>query len=96
MEFRFDLSDLFRHPIVKINNSMLPSGFTGDRRTAFIDEDDKKRWYKEATARIAEIINEIGEASAKTQDLCVPVTTGDKLRRSDHVIYLLNEKNDRR
>uniref|UniRef100_A0A336KAF2 CSON003497 protein n=1 Tax=Culicoides sonorensis TaxID=179676 RepID=A0A336KAF2_CULSO len=85
MEFRFDLSDLFRHPIVKINNSMLPSGFTGDRRTAL-----------EATARIAEIINEIGEASAKTQDLCVPVTTGDKLRRSDHVIYLLNEKNDRR
>ncbi|XP_063701267.1 alpha-tubulin N-acetyltransferase isoform X3 [Culicoides brevitarsis] len=96
MEFRFDLSDLFRHPIVKINNSMLPSGFVGDRRTAFIDEDDKKRWYKEATAKIAEVVNDIGETSAKSQGLSVPVTSGEKLRRSDHVIYLLNEKNDKK
>ncbi|XP_063701266.1 alpha-tubulin N-acetyltransferase isoform X2 [Culicoides brevitarsis] len=85
MEFRFDLSDLFRHPIVKINNSMLPSGFVGDRRTAL-----------EATAKIAEVVNDIGETSAKSQGLSVPVTSGEKLRRSDHVIYLLNEKNDKK
>lgn len=52
--------------------------------------------FREATAKIAEVINEIGEVSAKSQGLSVPVTSGDKLRRSDYTIYLLNEKDNRK
>lgn len=34
MDFRFDLQQLFRTPIVRINNSLIPNGFHGDRRSA--------------------------------------------------------------
>lgn len=49
-------------------------------------------YYSEAAAKIAEIINEVGEASAKAQGLGKPVTTSQKLRNSDHIVYLLSEK----
>lgn len=47
---------------------------------------------RDATTKISEIINEIGEASARAQGLNKPVTTAQKLRNSDHVVYLLSEK----
>lgn len=52
--------------------------------------------FREATAKVSEIINEIGETSATSQGLSVPVTSSDKLRRSDHILYVLNEKNDKK
>ena len=46
---------------------------------------------------VAEIINSIGNASAKAQGLSQPVTTSDRLRNSDdQVIYLLTEDNDKK
>lgn len=47
--------------------------------------------YREATAKIAEIINEVGQESARAQGLSKPVTTSEKLRNSDHNIYILSE-----
>lgn len=40
---------------------------------------------------MSEIVNELGEASARAQGLNKPVTTAQKLRNSDQVIYLLSE-----
>lgn len=48
--------------------------------------------YRDATTKISEIISELGEASARAQGLSKAVTTGQKLRNSDHTVYLLSEK----
>ncbi|XP_053662563.1 alpha-tubulin N-acetyltransferase [Anopheles marshallii] len=84
MEFRFNMHPLFRSRIVRINNSLLPTGFTAQSRRVALD----------ATAQISEIINTVGSLSAQAQGLSVPVTTAQKLRNSDHHIYLMFESND--
>lgn len=38
------------------------------------------------------IIDEMGKASARAQDLKIPITTSEKLSKSDHTIYLLSEQ----
>ncbi|XP_058054887.1 alpha-tubulin N-acetyltransferase-like [Anopheles bellator] len=85
MEFRFNMHPLFRSRIVRINNSLLPTGFTAQSRRVALD----------ATAQISEIINFVGSMSAQAQGLSVPVTTPQKLRNSDHHIYLMFEPNDK-
>uniref|UniRef100_A0A182PIF1 Alpha-tubulin N-acetyltransferase n=1 Tax=Anopheles epiroticus TaxID=199890 RepID=A0A182PIF1_9DIPT len=85
MEFRFNMHPLFRARIVRINNSLLPTGFVAQSRRVALD----------ATAQISEIINTIGSMSAQAQGLSVPVTTAQKLRNSDHHIYLMFESDDR-
>uniref|UniRef100_A0A2M3ZB71 Alpha-tubulin N-acetyltransferase n=1 Tax=Anopheles braziliensis TaxID=58242 RepID=A0A2M3ZB71_9DIPT len=85
MEFRFNMHPLFRSRIVRINNSLLPTGFTAQSRRVALD----------ATAQISEIITYVGSMSAKAQGLSVPVTTPQKLRNSDHHIYLMFEPNDK-
>lgn len=47
---------------------------------------------RDAASKISEIINDLGEASARAQGLNKPVTTAQKLRNSDHIVYLLTEK----
>lgn len=32
MEFRFNVNDVFKQPIVEINSTLIPPGFSGDRR----------------------------------------------------------------
>uniref|UniRef100_A0A182YJ97 Alpha-tubulin N-acetyltransferase n=1 Tax=Anopheles stephensi TaxID=30069 RepID=A0A182YJ97_ANOST len=85
MEFRFNMHPLFRSRIVRINNSLLPTGFTAQSRRVALD----------ATAQISEIINTVGSMSAQAQGLSVPVTTAQKLRNSDHHIYLMFESDDK-
>ncbi|XP_050076224.1 alpha-tubulin N-acetyltransferase [Anopheles maculipalpis] len=85
MDFRFNMHPLFRSRIVRINNSLLPTGFTAQSRRVALD----------ATAQISEIINTVGSMSAQAQGLSVPVTTAQKLRNSDHHIYLMFESNDK-
>lgn len=38
------------------------------------------------------IIDEMGKASARAQDLKMPITTAEKLSKSDHIVYLLSEQ----
>jgi len=38
------------------------------------------------------IIDEMGKASARAQDLKMPITTAEKLSKSDHIIYVLSEQ----
>lgn len=85
MEFRFNCHPLFRQRIVRINNSLLPTGFVAQNRREALD----------ATAQISEIINFVGQLSAQAQGLSNPVTTSQKLRNSDHHIYLMFEPNQK-
>ncbi|XP_055628298.1 alpha-tubulin N-acetyltransferase [Toxorhynchites rutilus septentrionalis] len=85
MEFRFNCHPLFRQRIVRINNSLLPTGFSAPCRRSALD----------ATAQISEIINSVGQMSAQAQGLSNPVTTSQKLRSSDHHIYLMFEPNEK-
>lgn len=48
-------------------------------------------YRSDTTTKMSEIINELGEASARAQGLNKPVTTAQKLRNSDQIIYLLSE-----
>lgn len=79
VDFRFDTKPLFPQPIVKITSNLLPHTFRGDRRTAL-----------DTTSKMSEIIDRLGELSAKSQKLSKPVTTAQRLRMSDNQkIYLL-------
>ncbi|KAJ6643414.1 Alpha-tubulin N-acetyltransferase 1 [Pseudolycoriella hygida] len=79
-EFRFNLAPLFKTDIIKVDNNLVPLGFHGDKRTIL-----------DTTTKITEIINEMGESSARAQGLTRAVTTAQKLRNSDQVVYLLRE-----
>lgn len=53
--------------------------------------------FREATAYVSEVINSLGELSARAQGLNQPVTTTDRLRSSDdQFVYLLTEENDKK
>ncbi|KAK9499862.1 hypothetical protein O3M35_002817 [Rhynocoris fuscipes] len=78
MDFSFNLNNFFKQEITRINYSLLPENFTGDRRT-----------YRFCTEAVSLILDEMGIASAKAQGLLKPITSSDKLRNSEHSVYLL-------
>lgn len=53
-------------------------------------------FFRETATRVSEIINEVGEASARAQGLSKPVTTAQKLRNSDHIVYIISENSGRK
>ncbi|XP_025414955.1 alpha-tubulin N-acetyltransferase 1-like [Sipha flava] len=77
MEFKFDIKDLAEEGIVKIDHTLTPFG----------SEDDGN-----LQKRVAMIVDEMGKASARAQDLKMPITTAEKLSKSDHTIYLFSEQ----
>ncbi|KAM7357265.1 alpha-tubulin acetylase isoform 2-T14 [Cochliomyia hominivorax] len=83
VEFRFDLSPLFTQPIVKVTSNLLPHTFRGDRRQCL-----------DATSKMSEIIDRLGQLSASAQKLSKPVTTAQRLRMSENqTIYLMADVN---
>ncbi|KAH8365654.1 hypothetical protein KR093_003149 [Drosophila rubida] len=79
VDFRFDIKPLFPQPIIKVASSLLPHTFRGDRRQCL-----------DATSKMSEIIDQLGQLSAVSQGLSKPVTTAQRLRMSDNqTIYLL-------
>nr|NP_001261628.1 alpha-tubulin acetylase, isoform F [Drosophila melanogaster]NP_729489.1 alpha-tubulin acetylase, isoform B [Drosophila melanogaster]AAF50276.1 alpha-tubulin acetylase, isoform B [Drosophila melanogaster]AGB94323.1 alpha-tubulin acetylase, isoform F [Drosophila melanogaster] len=79
VEFRFDIKPLFAQPIIKVTSNLLPNTFRGDRRQCL-----------DATSKMTEIIDQLGQLSATSQGLSKPVTTAQRLRMSDNqTIYLL-------
>lgn len=79
VEFRFDIRPLFIEPIVKVTSNLLPHTFKGDRRQAL-----------DATSKMSEIIDQLGQLSAVSQKLNKPVTTAQRLRMADNqILYLL-------
>ncbi|XP_050537334.1 alpha-tubulin N-acetyltransferase 1-like isoform X2 [Daktulosphaira vitifoliae] len=77
MEFKFDIKDLSEKSILKIDYSLIPDGYEYDVNLQ---------------RRIAMIVDEMGKASARAQDLKMPITTAEKLAKSDHLIYLMTEQ----
>lgn len=78
MEFQFNVNEYFKRPIVEIGNTLLPPDFVGDRRALW-----------NTVNKVAEVVNEMGEASAHAQGLNKPITTAERLRQSDQNLYLL-------
>ncbi|CAH0546557.1 unnamed protein product [Brassicogethes aeneus] len=78
MEFKFNINDYFKQQIVAINHNLIPPGFSGDRR---------QLW--DSVSKVTEIVNALGESSAAAQGLTKAITTADRLRNSEHKLFLL-------
>uniref|UniRef100_A0A0A9WA29 Alpha-tubulin N-acetyltransferase n=2 Tax=Lygus hesperus TaxID=30085 RepID=A0A0A9WA29_LYGHE len=79
MNFKYPLRTIFKQDITKVTNTLLPEDFTtADKSTLRIASDV-----------VINILDEMGIASAKAQDLQKPITSWEKLRNSDHMVYIL-------
>lgn len=108
MEFKFDIKDLVDGGIVKIDHTLIPFGYENDEKylcskyyifiNKYIFIYNKlihlMYHFYSLQRRIAMIIDEMGKASARAQDLKMPITTSEKLSKSDHTVYLLSEQTD--
>lgn len=81
MEFYFNVNEVFKDPITEIDHTMLPTNFCGKKCEAY-----------DAVSRITKILNAMGEASAKSQGLRIPITTVDRVRYSNNKIYFMVDK----
>lgn len=82
MEFRFDVKNILRDEISRVDNNLILS--TWNSRTRNRIE------YQE----LYQMINAIGEASSFAQGLSNVITTSEKLQNSDHILYLMKEDDD--
>ncbi|XP_012254167.1 alpha-tubulin N-acetyltransferase [Athalia rosae] len=78
MEFNFNVNNLLPKKINKISHTLMIENFRGDRRE-----------YAESQRQLTRILDEMGEASAKAQGLSKSITSAQKLRDTDHLVYLL-------
>ncbi|VVC30102.1 Hypothetical protein CINCED_3A024697 [Cinara cedri] len=78
MEFQFDFSQITHDQIIKIDNTLLPIGYQRDD--------------PELQMMISNIVDKMGEASGIAQELKSPITSAEKLMRSDHILYLMTEQ----
>ena len=86
MEFNSDLGHIFKQEISVIGEDMLPEGG--------IPATSPGKSLGLAQQRIMEIIDRMGEASAKAQGLRQPITTVAKVRNHpEHTVFLLVERN---
>ncbi|PSN37578.1 Alpha-tubulin N-acetyltransferase [Blattella germanica] len=85
MEFQFNVNNVLTHKITKVRSSLLPENFSGDHRSAW-----------DCASKISDILDEMGRASAKAQGLQKAITSGERLRTSDHTVYLLIDPQGKR
>ncbi|KAM6974984.1 alpha-tubulin N-acetyltransferase 1 isoform 3-T3 [Tautogolabrus adspersus] len=77
MEFPFDINQLFSERVSILDQSLL-----GSRKSAS---------RPDLQAHIATVIDELGRASAKAQQLTAPITSASKLQTQRHQLYLLKD-----
>ncbi|XP_034016919.1 alpha-tubulin N-acetyltransferase 1-like [Thalassophryne amazonica] len=77
MEFPFDVNQLFPDRV-----SVLDQNLVAGRRSV---------GRPDLQAQIAMVIDELGKASAKAQQLTAPVTSASKLQSNSHLLYLLKD-----
>ncbi|XP_030378822.1 alpha-tubulin N-acetyltransferase 1-like [Scaptodrosophila lebanonensis] len=78
-DFQFSLDQLFRQPVIKITNDLLPMGTVLGRNQ-----------HCKVIAQVSEILNVMGVLSAHAQDLRSPVTTAGRVREApNQYVYLL-------
>ncbi|XP_025198677.1 alpha-tubulin N-acetyltransferase 1-like isoform X2 [Melanaphis sacchari] len=78
MEFNFNIGTVVTNEVLKINNKLTVEGHEKN--------DELKNIMKL-------IIDEMGKASAVSQELKLPITSANRLINSDHVIYMMTEHN---
>ncbi|XP_029347133.1 alpha-tubulin N-acetyltransferase 1 [Acyrthosiphon pisum] len=76
MEFNFNIGKVATDEVLKINNTLTVEGHE--------ENDDLKNIMRL-------IIDEMGKASAVSQEFKVPITSANRLVNSDHVIYMMTE-----
>uniref|UniRef100_A0A3B4YBT5 Alpha tubulin acetyltransferase 1 n=1 Tax=Seriola lalandi dorsalis TaxID=1841481 RepID=A0A3B4YBT5_SERLL len=77
MEFPFDINQLFTERV-----SILDQTLVAGRKSA---------GRPDLQAHIATVIDELGRASAKAQQLTAPITSASKLQSQRHQLYLLKD-----
>ncbi|XP_066584699.1 alpha-tubulin N-acetyltransferase-like [Prorops nasuta] len=80
MEFKFNVNKILPRKINKVTQKIIPDDFKGDRRE-----------LNEYHRQLSKILDDMGEASAKAQGLQKPITSAQKLRDTDNIIYLLTD-----
>ncbi|XP_074654816.1 uncharacterized protein LOC141908612 [Tubulanus polymorphus] len=88
MEFAFDVNCLFEGDVCILDNRLLP--VKNDTINSTIKMTSRSQTHK---AQFMEILDKMGEASAKAQNLHGPITSGRKLEISDHKLYLIKDPN---
>lgn len=46
-------------------------------------------FHRDTVSKVTEVVNAMGEASAAAQGLTKPITSADRLRNSEHTLYLM-------
>ncbi|KAK7094448.1 alpha-tubulin N-acetyltransferase-like [Littorina saxatilis] len=78
MEFNFSVNIILKDVITKVDSRLQVCRNAGAR-------------YQDARQRLFEIIDTMGDASAKAQGLPGAITTGRKLELSDHHLYVMTD-----
>jgi alpha-tubulin N-acetyltransferase 1 len=78
MEFPFNINSILSQKITKVGNSLIPEGYSGDRRSAL-----------DCASKISDILDVLGKSSAEAQGLKNAITSSERLRNSEHTVYLL-------
>ncbi|RUS83073.1 hypothetical protein EGW08_009159 [Elysia chlorotica] len=83
MDFSLDINKLFREPITLIDNRLQPCRQHGIDRYGF----------QQLQKMLYEVVDKMGDASARAQGLHGPITTGKKLELANHHLYLMTDSN---
>ncbi|XP_037831653.1 alpha-tubulin N-acetyltransferase 1 isoform X2 [Kryptolebias marmoratus] len=78
MEFPFDINQSFSERISVLDQNLVASW--------------RSTGSPELQSHIATVIDELGRASAKAQQLSAPITSASKLQSQDHQLYLLKDR----
>ncbi|XP_078326041.1 uncharacterized protein LOC111125721 isoform X2 [Crassostrea virginica] len=80
MEFQFSVNNLLGSTITKLDNTLTPFRKNADGYDA-----------RQLRRQLMEVIDQMGEASARAQGLRTIITTGRKLELSDHILYVMRD-----
>ncbi|XP_060615348.2 alpha-tubulin N-acetyltransferase 1 isoform X1 [Anolis sagrei] len=83
MEFPFDVDVLFGERITTVDQRLLPSGRRGAGLSTTHRMDQQQQ--------LMTVIDEMGKASAKAQNLATPITSTSRMQTNRHVLYILKD-----
>ncbi|XP_074872421.1 alpha-tubulin N-acetyltransferase 1 isoform X2 [Carettochelys insculpta] len=83
MEFPFDVDALLGERITAVDQRLQPPGRRGSGYTAAHRADLQQQ--------LMTIIDEMGKASAKAQNLPAPITSASRMQTNHHVLYILKD-----
>ncbi|KAM9120051.1 alpha-tubulin N-acetyltransferase 1 isoform 2-T2 [Pangshura tecta] len=83
MEFHFDVDALLGERVTAVDQHLQPPGRRGPGYTATHRVDLQQQ--------LMTIIDEMGKASAKAQNLPAPITSASRMQTNHHVLYILKD-----